>query len=135
LVDIRQALVQCDSNRNRILKEVDKVMSDIINVLKERKNEIIGIVDQVFKEEKDKIIVEDTKWRERQKICEELLKMSSKKDSDLEILSRSKYVAEGIDALNEKTKFNELKLISSIDTMLHHKDETTPVDISSHELV
>ncbi len=32
-------------------------MSDIINVLKERKNEIIGIVDQVFKDEKDKIIV------------------------------------------------------------------------------
>ncbi len=30
LVDIRQALVQCDQSRNRILKEVDKVMTDLI---------------------------------------------------------------------------------------------------------
>lgn len=110
-------------------------MTDIIQVLKDRKNEIIGIVDNIFKEEKDKIQLEDTKWRERQKICEELLKMSSKKDSDQEILTRSKYVADGIDALNEKTKFNELKLINSIDAMLHHRDDVgNAVDISSNEL-
>ena len=38
LVDIRQALVYCDQSKNRILKEVDKVMNELIQSLKDRKN-------------------------------------------------------------------------------------------------
>jgi hypothetical protein len=61
--------------------------------------------------------------------------MSSKKDSDNEILTRSKFVADGLDLLNEKLKFNDLPLIASIDAILHHTDDTgKPVDISSAEL-
>lgn len=97
MVDIRQALVNCDQSKNRILKEVDKVMSDLIQTLKTRKNEVLAIVDDYFKEEKDKIVTEELKWRERQRICEELLKLSSKKDTDQEILLRSKYVTDGLD--------------------------------------
>jgi hypothetical protein len=37
--------------------------------------------------------------------------------------------------LNEKIKFNELKLISSIDAMVHHTDDASKqVTISSSEL-
>ena len=57
-------------------------MSDLIQTLKDRKNEIILIVDDYFKCERDRIVQEEQKWRERQKICDELLKMSSRKDSD-----------------------------------------------------
>ena len=61
--------------------------------------------------------------------------MSSRKDSDQEILIRSKYVAEGLEQLNERLKFNEVKLINSIDAMMHHKDDTDKeVNISSSEL-
>ena len=61
--------------------------------------------------------------------------MSSRKDSDQEILTRSKYVAEGLEQLNERLKFNEVKLINSIDAMMHHKDDTDKeVNISSAEL-
>ena len=82
LVDIRQSLVNCDQSKNRILKEVDKVMTDLIETLKNRKNEVLAIVDDYFKQEKDQIVTEELKWRERQRICEELLKLSSKKDTD-----------------------------------------------------
>ena len=57
-------------------------MNELIQVLKDRKNEVIVIVDEYFKQEREKIVVEEMKWRDRQKICDELLKMSSKKDSD-----------------------------------------------------
>jgi hypothetical protein len=61
--------------------------------------------------------------------------LSSKKDSDVEILLRSKYVTEGLAALNEKLKFNEMKLINSIDQMLHHTDDASKeVNISTGEL-
>ena len=43
------------------------------------------------------------------------MKLSSKKDSDHEILLRSKYVTDGIAALNEKIVFKEMKIINSID--------------------
>ena len=82
LVDIRQALVQNDQARNRILKEVDKVMTDLIQALKDRKNEVIAFVDDYFKQERETVVAEENKWRERQKICEDLLKLSSRKDSD-----------------------------------------------------
>ena len=111
-------------------------MNELIQVLKDRKNAVIVSVDEYFKQEKEKIIQEETKWRDRQKICEELLKLSSKKDSDQEILVRSKYVADGIDQLNERQKFNELRLISSLDAILHHRDDADKaVDISSSELM
>lgn len=104
--------------------------------MKDRKNLIITQVDDYFKQEKEKILYEEGKWREKQRICEELLKLSSRKDSDQEILSRSKYVADGLDLLNEKYKFNDLALIQSIDAMLHHTDDASkPVDISSNELM
>ena len=95
-------------------------MGDLLTALKERKNEVIISVDEYFKGEREKIQQEEAKWRERQRICEELLKLSSKKDSDQEILGRSRYITEGLDQLNEKQKFNELKLISSLDAMVHH---------------
>ena len=111
-------------------------MSELIQILKDRKNEVIVLVDDYFKQEREKIVAEEAKWRERQKICEDLLKLSSKKDSDIEILKQSKYIADGIEQLNERQKYNELKLIASLDALVHHTDDThKPVDISSGELV
>ena len=45
-------------------------------------------------------------------------------------------MTDGLDALNERLKFNEVKLINSLDAMIHHKDDTEKeVRISSAELV
>jgi hypothetical protein len=44
-------------------------------------------------------------------------------------------VTDGIEQLNERLKFNEVKLINSIDAMIHHKDDSDKeVNISSSEL-
>ena len=38
--------------------------------------------------------------------------------------------------MNERLKFNEVKLINSIDAMIHHKDDSDKeVNISSSELI
>lgn len=64
------------------------------------------------------------------------MKLSSRKDSDQEILLRSKFVADGLEQLNERLKFNEVKLINSIDAIIHHKDDSDrEVNISSSELM
>lgn len=115
---------------------MDKVITELIKSLKERREELLATIDNYFTKERDAIQAEETKWRERQRICEELLKLSSRKDSDQEILMRSKFVTEGLDQLNERLKFNEVKLINSIDAILHHKDDTDKeVNISSSELI
>ena len=49
LVDIRQALVACDSTKNRILKEVDKTISELIKALKDRKEELLASIDDYLK--------------------------------------------------------------------------------------
>lgn len=135
LVDVRQALVNCDQSRNRILKEVDTIFTGLINTLKSRKNLVIGQVDEYFKNERATISTEEQKWRERQEICADLLRLSSRADTDREILLGSKYIADGLEQLNEKHKFNEFKLINSLDTMVHHRDDADKaVDISNAEL-
>ncbi len=64
-----------------------------------------------------------------------MLRMSSKSDTDEEILLKSKYIADGLSQLNEKHKFNEFKLINSLDTMIHLRDDANKaVDISNVEL-
>lgn len=57
-------------------------MNDLIQTLKDRKNQVICLVDDYFKTEREKIVTEEQKWRERQRICEELLKLASRSDSD-----------------------------------------------------
>jgi len=132
LVEIRQAMVQCDQAKKKALKDADKAFTDLINTLKERKNELLTEIDQYFNEEKAKVVEEEKRWREKQKICEDLLRLSSKQESDEEILLRSKYIADGLEKLNERQKFNEVKLINSLDTTLHYKDELDhQVDLGS----
>ena len=40
-------------------------MSELIATLKNRKNEILLIVDDYFKSERERIVTEESKWRER----------------------------------------------------------------------
>jgi hypothetical protein len=128
--------VACDQSRNRVLKEIDKTITELIKSLKDRKEELLAQIDGYFNQEREKIAAEESKWRERQRICEELLKLSSRKDSDQEILLRSKFVADGLEQLNERLKFNEVKMINSIDAILHHKDDQDrEISISSSELM
>ena len=45
-------------------------------------------------------------------------------------------MADGLQQLEERLKFNEVKLINSVDSILHHRDETgKEVGIQSAELV
>ncbi len=52
---MRQALVSCDSTKNRMLKEVDKVFNDLIKALKDRKEELLQSIDGYFTHEREKI--------------------------------------------------------------------------------
>lgn len=47
-MDVRQALVACDQTKNRILKEVDKVISELIQALKDRKEDLLQSIDSYF---------------------------------------------------------------------------------------
>lgn len=40
-------------------------MNDLIQVLKDRKNGVIVLVDDYFKQEREKIAAEEQKWRMR----------------------------------------------------------------------
>ena len=65
LVDIRQALVACDQTKNRILKEVDHVIGGLIKALKDRKEELLVSIDEYFTKERERIVAEEGKWRDR----------------------------------------------------------------------
>ena len=75
-----------------------------------------------FGEEKDKILLEESRWIEKQDISERLLNLLSDKNS-ANILINSKYIMEGIRTLNEKLEFKEMKVFNDLDTSLNFSKE------------
>ena len=89
-------------------------------------------IEDYFKGEKARIELDEQNWVEKEQICEELLKLSSHQDTDRDILIKSHFIGIGLDKLNEKVKFKELKLVNSLDTVLHHRDDLdNPIEISA----
>ena len=76
---------------------MDTTFSELIKAMKARKAEVIREVNDHFEQEKQQIQNEETKWMDKQKICEELLILSSKADSDMEMLHKSKWIVDGLD--------------------------------------
>ena len=137
LIDIRQALNQCDQAKNRALKEAESTIKDLIKALYERKDQVIQDINQYFTEERAKIEEQEKSWREKQVIADNLLKISSNKEDDQALLENSKYIAEGIKLLGQKSKFNDFRLINSLDTVMHITDEDGKIkkaDLTHEEL-
>lgn len=137
LIDIRQALNQCDQAKNKCLKDAENSVKDLIKVLYERKEQVINDINEYFTSERKKIEEQEHSWREKQAVAENLLKITSNKEDDQSLLENSKYIAEGIKLLSEKSKFGDFRLISSLDTVMHVTDEDGKIkkaDISHEEL-
>ena len=58
-------MVACDQTKNRILKDVDNVIGGLIKALKDRKEELLTSIDEYFGKEREKILAEEGKWRDR----------------------------------------------------------------------
>lgn len=137
LIDIRQALNQCDQAKNKALREAENAIKDLIKALYERKEGLINDINQYFTEQRQKIEQQEQDWRDKQNTTEFLLKIASNKEDDRSILENSKYIAEGLKKLSEKTKFSTFTLINSLDTTMHVTDEEGKIkkaDITHEEL-
>ena len=58
-------MVACDQTKNRILKDVDHVIGGLIKALKDHKEELLVSIDEYFGKEREKILAEEGKWRDR----------------------------------------------------------------------
>lgn len=62
--------------------------------------------------------------------------MSQNRDSDEEILKQSKFIADGLEFLNEKVQIQQVNFIQSLDTMAHYTEERgTELKITKTELL
>ena len=137
LIDIRQALNQCDQAKNLALKEAETSIKELIKALYERKEQVINEINESFMQERKTIEEQEQAWREKQVICDNLLKIASNKEDDQGILENSQYIAEGIEHLSIKQKFKEFRLINSLDTNMHVTEEEGKIvkaDITHEEL-
>ena len=136
LVDIRHAVVQCDKAKNERLREADQAFTELIKALKLRKEQVLSHIDNFFIEERRQIQESENYWREKQTICNELLRFASSKDTDIDLLKNAAYVEDGLKKLEEKHQFKEIKMINSLDTVMHFKEDngTLKADVSHEEL-
>ena len=114
MLDIRQALLTCEQMRAKIIKYTDDKFQEIVAVIKERRASIKEEINQYFNNQKDSIIANEERWKEKQLMSQELLKLSSSESTDAELIQSSKIVMSGISSINEPLKFQELKLVASM---------------------
>lgn len=119
LLDVRQAIVACDQSKNKVLKDSDSLFNQLIRILKDRKTEFITFADSYFKKERETLVENEEKWKEKQLICEELLKLNAADNGDEALLRNSRFIVEGLERLDEPVAFSQIKLINSLDTSLH----------------
>ena len=124
LLDIRQALLTCEQLRTQTLKFADDKFQEALTALKDRRAAIKEEISNNFMGQKESIIEREEKWKDKQILSQELLKLSSSECSDSELIQNAKTVMSGIATLNEPMKFNELKLIASMDERMKLEDNT-----------
>lgn len=154
LLDIRQAILTCDQMKNKLVTRINDSFTKLIKSIKARKAEFLSEIDKYFDAERSKIMDNEDNWKHKQQLCQELLRLNNTTATDVELLKNGTYIYDSISKLNEPIKFNEMKLVNSLDDSLRipasavkfidppnveEEDEDDPkprdIEINLHELV
>jgi len=158
LLDIRQAILTCDQMKNKLVNRINESFTKLLKAIKTRKAELCGEIDKYFEAERAKIVAQEESWKEKQKLSQDLLRLNNSTSTDGELLINGVYVYESIAKLNEPIKFQEMKLVNSLNDSLRlpasavkyveekpkegdekkdEDEESKPkdIDINLHELV
>lgn len=118
LLDIRQAQLTCDQMKSKLMNTINDSFAKLIKSLKQRKKELVEEIDNYFASEKSKIAEHESNWKHKQQLTQELLQLNSTSTSDVELLQKGKFIATSIENINQPIKFQEMKLINSLNDHL-----------------
>ena len=132
LLEIREYNLRLEKFKNDTVKKVDDLFKEMVSTLKKRKSELITDILNKFSQEKNKILNEELKWKEKQEISERLLSLMNDPD-DKQILINSKSTMDGLRKLNEKLSFKEIRVFNDLDSSLTIDYNTGQNITLSHE--
>lgn len=118
LLDIRQATLTCDQMKSKLVNRINDSFTKLIKTIKSRKAELLTEIDKYFEAERAKIVANEEIWKHKQKLSQDLLRLNNSTASDVELLQNSRYVYDSIEKLNEPIKFQEMKLVNSLNDSL-----------------
>jgi hypothetical protein len=118
LLDIRQAILTCDQMKSKLVNSVNESFAKLGKALKDRKAEVLGEVDKYFEDERAKILAHEANWKLKQQLAQDLLRLNASSATDVKLLQQSRFVVDSIAKLNEPIKFQEMKLINSLNDHL-----------------
>jgi hypothetical protein len=136
LLEIREYNLRLEKYKNDTVKKIDEIFKEMVATLKKRKNDLITEILNKFSSEKNKILDQELRWKEKQEISERLLDLMNDAE-DKNILLNSKSTMEGIRKLNEKLVFNEIKVFNDLDTSMRvdSSNSSQSVTISHEEII
>ena len=62
LLDIRHTKLIVEQTKNRIIKEIRNCFEGLVDKLKDRQNELVQNISEVYDKQLDKVRVEEQKW-------------------------------------------------------------------------
>jgi hypothetical protein len=138
VLEVKEYCLRLEKYKNDIVKKIDEGFKKIINLLKDRKENLSNEIEEKFFEEKEKILFEENRWVDKKDISEKLKELF-KENNSIILLINSKYICEGIRTLNEKLEFKEMKVYNDLDENLNMekeiKNQNVEISLSVDEII
>ncbi|KAL4488941.1 hypothetical protein ABPG72_005728 [Tetrahymena utriculariae] len=115
LLDIRHTKIECEEKKAQIMKEVELTFSNVIKVLKQRKEDVISELVEHFNQQIEQVYEQESKWVEKQETGAELANLL-KEENDLVLIQKSNLILKGIESLKESQQYKQVKILNTLDT-------------------
>lgn len=124
LLEIREYGLRLEKLRSDTIKLIESKFNSIISAVKKRKTVLMSEIIDYFSEEKSKIVEDEKKWLENQKMTEQIVAFA-KDPNDANVLLNAKFIMDTLKEIGHNLQYKETKLFNSVDTSFKLDEVTT----------
>ncbi|CAK93627.1 unnamed protein product (macronuclear) [Paramecium tetraurelia] len=115
LVDIRHTKLTFEESKQKVLKEVEQTFALIFKLIKQRKDEVINLINQHYEIQVNNIDTQEQIWMDKQSRAYDVIKLA-KSTNDYQLLEKATYILESLEILRQTPTYKNVYIVNSIDT-------------------
>ncbi|CAD8120105.1 unnamed protein product [Paramecium sonneborni] len=115
LVDIRHTKLTFEESKQKVLKEIEQTFATIFKLIKQRKDEVVNLINQHYEIQVNNIDTQEQIWMDKQSRAYDVIKLA-KSTNDYQLLEKATYILESLDILRQTPTYKNVFIVNSIDT-------------------
>ncbi|CAD8103030.1 unnamed protein product [Paramecium sonneborni] len=115
LVDIRHTKLTFEESKQKVLKEIEQTFVSIFKLIKQRKDEVINLINQHYEIQVNNIDTQEQIWMDKQIRAFDVIKLA-KSTNDYQLLEKATYILQSLEILRQTPTYKNVYIVNSIDT-------------------